>query len=61
MAAIVNFGKPVTDLDKIKKVNGIVARFQAYTNSLEVLTEQMNFPDANGQLKEQPEEFKARR
>lgn len=61
VAATVNFGKPVTDLDKIKKVNGIVARFQAYTNSLKVLTEQMNFPDANGQLKEQPEEFKARR
>ncbi|MEF9672806.1 hypothetical protein QNM99_13160 [Pseudomonas sp. PCH446] len=61
VAATVNFGKPVSEASKINAVNGIVARYQAYTNALTVLTEQMNFPDAGGKLNEQPEMFKPRR
>lgn len=61
VAATVNFGSPVHDVTKINKVNGIIARNQAYTNALVVLTEQMNFPDATGKISELPDPFKARR
>ncbi|WP_415772284.1 hypothetical protein [Pseudomonas sp. LB3P38] len=61
VAATVNFGRPVADPGSINRVNGITARFQAYTNALTVLTEQMSYPDASGKLKEQPENFKPRR
>lgn len=56
-----NFGSPIHDVTKINKVNGIIARNQAYTNALVVLTEQMNFPDATGKISELPDPFKARR
>lgn len=61
VAATVNFGRPVADPASINKVNGITARFQAYTTALMVLTEQMNYPDSSGRLNESPDGYKPRR
>ncbi|MGF6283947.1 hypothetical protein [Pseudomonas silensiensis] len=61
VAATVNFGRPVADPASINKVNGITARFQAYTTALMVLTEQMSYPDASGKLHEKPQNYKPRR
>jgi hypothetical protein len=61
VAATVNFGSPVQDMSKIAKVNGIVARYQAYTQALMVLADRMAFPNSHGQLQEIPEGHAPRR
>ena len=61
VAATVNFGSPVKDIKKIAKVNGIVARYQAYANALMVLADRVVFLDAQDQSKTDPEEYVPRR
>lgn len=46
VAATVNFGHSVTDPSSIAQVNGILARYQACTNALMVLSEGLTFPNA---------------
>ncbi len=61
VAATVNFGSPVHDISKIAKVNGIVARYQAYTQALMILADRMEFPNAYGQLNDAPEGYVQRK
>jgi len=61
VAATVNFGSPVKDVRSIAKVNGIVARYQAYTNALVVLGDYRVFPHAQGHQDEMPEGYERRR
>ncbi|APR35849.1 M23 family metallopeptidase [Paraburkholderia sp. SOS3] len=60
VAATVNFGSPVSDLSNINKVNGIVARCQAYVNALMVLVDYIPFPDMDGHLTAMPEGYQRR-
>jgi predicted chitinase len=61
VAATVNFGSPVHDLSAIAKVNGIVARRQAYTHAVATLGEGLGFFDANGQSQEMPDGYERRK
>jgi len=61
VAATVNFGSPVTNLTSIDKVNGIVARYQAYTSALKVLADTPQFPDQDGNLQTTPEGYERRK
>jgi len=47
VAATVNFGHPVSDIQKIALVSGIVPRYQAYTKSITVLADLVWFPAAS--------------
>jgi len=61
VAATVNFGSPRSNTTDIDKVNGIVARFQSYSNALVVLTDTPRFPDKDGSDQVLPEDFEPRR
>lgn len=61
VAATVNFGSPTTDPSSIARVNGIHARYQAYTNALMVLSEGLRFLDGREQSHESPEGHQPRR
>jgi hypothetical protein len=61
VAATVNFGSPVKDINKIAKVNGIVARYQAYTNALVILEDYRIFSYSQGHEEETPEGHERRR
>ncbi|SAK85797.1 hypothetical protein AWB80_05835 [Caballeronia pedi] len=61
VAATVNFGSPVKDASKIARVNGIVARYQAYTNALVILEDYRIFPYSQGHEEETPEGHERRR
>ena len=61
VAATVNFGHAVSDARRIASVNGIVARYQAYTNALMVLADRVKFPDARGESQDMPENYEPRR
>lgn len=52
VAATVNVGQPSSNFAAI---NGLQARYQAYTAALVTLTERIQFPDVNGTLKELPD------
>ncbi|MBB3248118.1 hypothetical protein FHW66_004246 [Herbaspirillum sp. Sphag64] len=58
VAGTVNVGMPTTSYTS---VNGIVARFQAYTAAQIVLLDKSTFPDANGNLNYDPDDFTPRR
>ena len=57
VAATVNIGRASTDY---KSINGIQARFQAYTTAVMVLLEGNLFPDARGQMQDAPEGWSRR-
>lgn len=57
VAATVNVGRPSTDYTRI---NGVQARFQAYTTAVMVLLEGELFPDAQGKMQETPEGWNKR-
>ena len=61
VAATVNFGSPRSDPSSINKVNGIVARFQSYSNALVVLDDRPAFKSGDGKVLMQPEGFVPRR
>lgn len=61
VAATVNFGSPRSDPSSINKVNGIVARFQSYSNALVVLDDRLTFKSSDGKVLMQPEGFVPRR
>lgn len=61
VAATVNFGSPVSNPASIEKVNGIVARYQGYTNALVVLADTPQFPSQNGKLLAMPEGYERRK
>ena len=61
VAATVNFGSPCKNLSSIDKVNGIVARFQSYSNAMVVLADKPAFKDKDGNVKDKPDEFSPRR
>jgi hypothetical protein len=44
----------------INKVNGIVARFQAYAHAVAILADNGGFPDASKQLQVMPDGFERR-
>ncbi len=58
VAATVNVGQPSANYAHI---NGIVARFQAYTTGQVVLLDTPTFPDAQGQPQPLPENYQPRR
>ncbi|MDI3262996.1 MAG: hypothetical protein QJR11_09345 [Fulvimonas sp.] len=58
VAATVNVGQPSANYAHI---NGIVARFQAYTTGQVVLLDTPMFPDAQGQPQPLPENYQPRR
>lgn len=60
VAATVNFGSPVRDTHSIGKVNGIVARCQAYTHVAAMLGDGLGFPDADREPQEMPEGYERR-
>ncbi|MDQ7977579.1 hypothetical protein QYH69_10050 [Paraburkholderia sp. SARCC-3016] len=60
VAATVNFGSPVINHASIAKVNGIVARYQAYVNALVVLADYMPFSGATGVVEITPDGYERR-
>jgi hypothetical protein len=54
-------GSPVVNLASVKKVNGIVARYQAFTSALVALSDVARFPDKDGRLRITPENFEPRK
>jgi hypothetical protein len=60
VAATVNFGSVPKDTAKIARVNGILARYQAYTSALIVLADGISFPTANGLQVDRPDGFERR-
>jgi hypothetical protein len=61
-AATLNFGSPQKDARNIAKVNGIVARYQAYANALVVLMDDtVIFPYTEGFTATAPEGFERRK
>jgi hypothetical protein len=60
VAATVNVGKPAEDPASIAKVNGIVARYQAYASALVILADRVSFPTTNGQHQDWPDGYKRR-
>lgn len=60
VAATVNFGSPQKDTSKIAHVNGILARYQAYTSALMMLADGTLFPNAKGQGWDSPDGFERR-
>lgn len=61
VATTVNFGSPRSATSDINKVNGIVARFQSYSNALVVLDDRPSFKYSDGVVQIQPEGFVPRR
>ncbi|KQR87224.1 hypothetical protein ASG35_24230 [Burkholderia sp. Leaf177] len=61
VAATVNFGSPVSNIASVERVNGIVARYQGFTNALVVLADTPQFPDGAGRLLSIPESFERRK
>jgi len=61
VAATVNFGSPCKNLSSIDKVNGIVARFQSYSNALVVLDDKPRFVDKDNNVSDKPEGYTPRR
>ena len=57
VAATVNFGSPCKNLASIDKVNGIVARFQSYSNALVVLDDKPRFVDKDNNVSDKPEGY----
>ncbi len=60
IAATVNFGSTPKDLAKIARVNGIVARYQAYTSALMVLADGTSFPCDEGHGWDNPAGYERR-
>jgi len=61
VAVTVNFGSPVRDTGSIAEVNGIVARYQAYTHAAATLGDGLGFPDSDGQPQLMPEGYNRRK
>ncbi|WP_175665550.1 hypothetical protein ACN9MG_00605 [Burkholderia ambifaria] len=61
VAATVNFGSPVKNLASIAKVNGIVARYQAYVNAMVVLADYTPFIFADGHVEIVPDGYDRRK
>jgi hypothetical protein len=61
VAATVNFGSPVTDARSIAKVNGIVARYQAYTHASATLADWLGFPNVSGEPQDMPDGYERRK
>lgn len=61
VAATVNFGSPVDREDRIARVYGIQARYQAYTHAITVLTDRVGFLNSEGHAIDIPEGHLARR
>ncbi|WP_368696173.1 hypothetical protein [Paraburkholderia sp. EG286B] len=60
IAATVNFGSTPKDLAKIARVNGILARYQAYTSALMVLADGTSFPCDEGHGWDNPAGYERR-
>ncbi|CAB3793885.1 hypothetical protein LMG28614_03785 [Paraburkholderia ultramafica] len=60
VAATVNFGSPQKDASRIARVNGILARYQAYTSALMVLADGTLFPTAECQGWDTPDGYQRR-
>ncbi|MCP3713905.1 hypothetical protein [Paraburkholderia sp. CNPSo 3281] len=60
VAATVNFGSAPKDTAKIARVNGILARYQAYTSALIVLADGTLFPRSEGQGWDNPSGYERR-
>ncbi|WP_043202084.1 M23 family metallopeptidase [Paraburkholderia acidipaludis] len=60
VAATVNFGSAPKDTAKIARVNGILARYQAYTSALIILADGISFPTTSGQQMDRPDGFERR-
>jgi hypothetical protein len=61
VAATINVGHPVADPRSAAGVNGIVARFQAYTHAVAILVDDGEFPDKKGQPQLMPDGFERRK
>jgi hypothetical protein len=61
VAATINVGHPVADPRSAAGVNGIVARFQAYTHAVAILADDGEFPDKKGQPQLMPDGFERRK